>query len=54
MLTKIKNLKANNTYNIVDLLAKVRAITLRFIYKRKIGYDGKIKTYKARLVARGF
>ena len=51
---EIQSLKDNHTYDVVDLPPDVRPITSRFVYKRKIGYDGKVKTYKARLVARGF
>lgn len=43
-----------NAYKIVKPPPGCKVITGRWVYKRKIGYDGKVKTYKARLVARGF
>jgi len=54
MAVEKDSLIANNTYDIVDLPPGARALTSRWVYKRKIGRDGKIKIYKARLVARGF
>lgn len=51
---EIGSLEENDTFDIVDAPLGVRLISSRFVYKRKYGHDGRIKTYKVRLVARGF
>lgn len=51
---EIASLKKNDTYDVVDLPADMRPITSRFVFKRKLGQDGKVKMHKARMVARGF
>ena len=48
------SLKKNEVYEVVKLPEGSRAITSRWVYKRKMDHHGNIKTYKARLVARGF
>jgi hypothetical protein len=48
------SLEKNHVYEVVALPEGARAITSRWVYKRKLDHHGKIKTYKARLVARGF
>lgn len=57
MRVEDENLKTNHTYDVIDVKdvpPGKRLITSRYAYKRKIGYDNKVKTYKARLCARGF
>jgi hypothetical protein len=54
MIKEQESLKHNSVYDIVKLPEGQRAITGRWVYKRKIDQHGKIKVYKARLVARGF
>lgn len=54
---ELDGLASADTYDIVDISEvpkDAKLITSRFVYKRKIGYDSKVKTYKARLVAQGF
>lgn len=43
----------NNTWDVVVLPADRKALTSRWVFKRKIGADGCVSRYKARLVARG-
>lgn len=52
--TEFDNLEKKSTWSIVDLPAGKKPLTLKLVLKRKIGPDGKISRYKARLVARGF
>jgi hypothetical protein len=49
-----QSLEDNEVFEIADLPAGRRAITSRWVFKKKIGHDNKVKTHKARLVARGF
>jgi hypothetical protein len=44
----------NHAYDIMDLPSGKRALTSRFVFKRKIGADGRVTKNKARMVARGF
>jgi hypothetical protein len=48
------SLEKNDTYEITPLSDGVRPITSRWVFKRKLGPDGRVTKYKARLVARGF
>ena len=45
---------SNNVWTLVDLPQGVKPIGCKWVYKRKRGVDGKIKTYKARLAAKGY
>ena len=45
---------ANQVWSLVDPPEGVIPIRCKWIFKRKIGADGKVDTYKARLVAKGF
>ena len=38
----------------MDLLANIKPIGCKWIYKRKRGLDERVKTFKARLVAKGY
>ena len=38
----------------MDQLEGIVPIGCKWIYKKKIGIDGKVETYKARLVAEGY
>ena len=44
----------NQVWILVDLPEGVVPIGCKWIYKRKICEDGKIETYKARLMAKGY
>ena len=46
--------KKKGTFSAVYLPAGRRPLTLKLVLKRKIGPDGRIAKYKARLCARGF
>ena len=38
----------------VDLLEGIVPIRCKWIFKRKIGVDGNVETFKARLIAKGY
>ena len=45
---------ANQVWTLVDPPEGIVPIGCKWIFKRKIGADGKVETYKARLVAKGY
>jgi hypothetical protein len=49
-----KSLIDNNTWEVATLPKGRKALTTKWVLKRKLGPDGKISRYKARMVARGF
>lgn len=51
---ELQSLLQNNTWVPSKLPPGRKALSTRWVYKRKIGEDGHIARYKARLVARGF
>ena len=52
--TKMDSMYANQVWLLVDPPKGVIPIGCKWIFKRKMGTDGKVDTYKARLVAKGF
>lgn len=54
MIEEMQSIEENSTWQLVDLPAGHRAITLKWVYKVKRDEHGHIAKHKARLVARGF
>ncbi|GKV43282.1 hypothetical protein SLEP1_g50595 [Rubroshorea leprosula] len=54
MEEEIKALKQNQTWGLVPKPNDVKLVSCKWVYKVKTRPDGKIESYKARLVARGF
>ena len=54
MRTEMDSMYANQVWTLVDPPKGIVPIGCKWIFKRKIGADGKVKTYKARLVVKGF
>ena len=54
MREEIEALIANNTWELVDLPPKKRAISNKWVYKLKLNSNGSLEKLKARLVIRGF
>ena len=54
MKLKIESIYSNLVWELVDLLEGFKPIGCKWIYKRKREADGKVKTFKGRLVAKGF
>ncbi|KAA3473183.1 Retrovirus-related Pol polyprotein from transposon TNT 1-94 [Gossypium australe] len=51
---KINSMYSNSVWELVDLPEGIKPIECKWIYKRKINADGKVETYKTRLVAKGY
>ena len=47
-------MKISNVWTLVDPPEGVKSIGCKWVFKRKRGADGKVKTYKAHLVAKGY
>ena len=54
MKNEIEALNINETWSITDLPLGKRSIGCKWVYKLKFNADGKIKCYKARLMAKGY
>ena len=54
MRAEMDSMYANQVWSLVDPPEGVIPIGCKWIFKRKIGADGKVDTYKAWLVAKGF
>ena len=54
MRIEMDSMYVNQVWSLVDPLEGVIPIGCKWIFKRKIGADGKVDTYKAWLVAKGF
>ena len=49
-----ESMYSNYVWELVDLPESVRPIGCKWIYKKKRGVDGKVETFKARLVSKGY
>ena len=54
METEMDSMQSNHVWTLVDRPEGIKPIGCKWIYKRKIGSDGKVDTFKARLVAKGY
>ena len=54
MQSKMESIHTNKVWTLVDALEDINPIGCKWIFKKKIGADGQIETYKARLMAKGF
>ena len=54
MNLEMKFMYSNSVWELVDLPDGVKPIGCKWIYKRKRGIDGKVETFKARLMAKGY
>ena len=54
MRTKMDSMYTNQVWSLIDPSEGVIPIRYKWIFKRKIGTDGKVDTYKAWLVAKEF
>ncbi|KAL0377112.1 UNVERIFIED_CONTAM: hypothetical protein Scaly_0828800 [Sesamum calycinum] len=52
--SKMDSMSSNQVWMLVDRLKGVKAIGCKWGYKRKIGADGDVTTFKARLVEKGY
>ena len=54
MKLEIDSMHLNQVWTLVDPPKGIVPIGYKWIYKRKIGVDDKVETYKARLVAKNY
>ena len=54
MKSEMDSMYSNQVWDLVDPPEGIVPIGNKWIYKRKIGPDGKVETFKARLVAKGY
>ena len=54
MKFKMDSMYSNQMWTLVDASEGVTPIGCKWVYKKKIGVDGQVETYKARLVAKDF
>ena len=54
MNLELESMYFNSVRDLVDQPDGVKPIACKFIYKRKKGRDGKVQTFKARLVAKSY
>ena len=50
----MESMGSNSVWSLVDPPKGVKPIGCKWIYKRKRGPDGKVETFKTRLVAKGY
>jgi len=54
MESEMESMKINKVWTLVEASKDIKSIGCKWVYKKKIGADGKVETYKARLVAKGY
>ena len=54
MKSEMESMEINSVWILVDLLEGIKLIGCKWIFKRKRDTDGKVETYKARLVTKGY
>ena len=53
MKSEMESMYSNQVWNLVEPPEGIKPIGCKWIYKKKRGADGKVETFKARLVANG-
>ena len=54
MESEIESMKINKVWTLVESSKDIKPIGCKWVYKKKIGADGKVETYKAHLVTKGY
>ncbi|KAL0451266.1 UNVERIFIED_CONTAM: Retrovirus-related Pol polyprotein from transposon TNT 1-94 [Sesamum latifolium] len=54
MKSKMDSMGSNQVWTLVDLSKGVRPVGCKWVYKRKLGADGEVTAFKARLVVKGY
>lgn len=54
MNQEMESIYSNKVWELVEAPNGVKSIECKWIYKRKRGVDGRVETFKERLVAKGF
>ena len=50
----MKYTDSNQVWELEELLSGVKPIGCKWVFKRKRGPEGKVETFKVRLVAKGY
>ena len=53
MKSELESMYSHNMWTLMDLPQGVKPIGCKWVYKIKKGVDGKVETYKAKMVAKG-
>ena len=54
MKSKIQSMYDNQVWTLIDPIDGLKTIGFKWVFKKKIGMDGNVHTFKERLVAKGF
>ena len=54
MKFKMESMRVNDVWTLVDPPEGIKPIRCKWIFKRKRSTDGKVETYKAHLVVKGY
>ena len=54
MKAELESMDSNQVWDLVEAPANIKHIGCKWVYKRKRGSDGKVETFKARLVVKGY
>ena len=54
MKDKMESIDSNHIWDLVEGPANIKPIGCKWVCKRKRGSDGKVETFKERLVAKGY
>lgn len=52
MESEIESMYSNSVWELIHATKRIKPIRCKWVYKRKRGVDGKVKNFKARLVAK--
>ena len=54
MVDEMSSLHKNEVWDLVKLMARRKPIMIKWVFKKKMNVEGKLKKYKAQLVAKGY
>ena len=54
MKSELDSMYSNQIWDLVKALNGIKPVGCKWVYKRKRGIDGKVETFKARLVVKGY
>ena len=54
MMSEMESMYYNHVRELVEPPEGIKPIEFKWVYKRKRGSDGKVETFKVRLVVKGF
>ena len=54
MKSKLDSMYSNQVWDLVEVPNDIKYVGCKWVYKRKIGVNGKVETFKARLVAKEY